>query len=239
MKTENIDLKELELHDLSAMTPAMTEEQYIALKTSLDSEGQLEPIKVFRGKIVDGRHRFKCALELEWDTLEAIKLDNNLTLDDLKELVMGYETRRHQTPLQKGIFAYKEFEQLQEEGNKISQGEVAKKYGTNRKMLGRVKKLSSLVSIEVMDILFNGGKINIGDENKPMLTDSIVSLINYFEGANERIINSSIQSDASQDFTDEEMIKLYGILESNKKELNSDRLFKKLASIIYIDSKNL
>jgi ParB-like chromosome segregation protein Spo0J len=55
---------ELPPHPLAALLPAMTDDEFNNLVSSIKRHGQLEPIVVFEGAILDGRHRYKACRQL-------------------------------------------------------------------------------------------------------------------------------------------------------------------------------
>jgi hypothetical protein len=55
---------ELRQHPLSAAFPAMSDEDYIALKDSIESIGVQNAITLFDGMVIDGWHRWRAATEL-------------------------------------------------------------------------------------------------------------------------------------------------------------------------------
>jgi hypothetical protein len=55
---------ELPLHPLAALLPPMSEDEFARLKSSIMDNGLLEPIVMFEGAILDGRHRYKACCEL-------------------------------------------------------------------------------------------------------------------------------------------------------------------------------
>jgi len=59
--------KQLEAHRFCALVPAMSEEQYQALKADIAAWGLREAIVVHEGKILDGRHRYRACMELGID----------------------------------------------------------------------------------------------------------------------------------------------------------------------------
>jgi protein gp37 len=63
MRIENYHL--MNLHPYCEMFPEMPEDEFALLKEDISGSGQLEPIVVFGGKILDGRHRFRACMELE------------------------------------------------------------------------------------------------------------------------------------------------------------------------------
>ena len=233
IKVTKENVSELDIHELALLTPKMTNEQYNALKASIQKNGQLEPIRIYRGKVVDGRHRVKVFKELNIETIKAIHENPNQSIDDIREkIINGWEQRRHQTPTQKAIMAYREYIELKNNGIKISQGSIAEQFGTTRLMLSRAKTLSEMVSKDIMDILFNGGKIDIGDGYKPMLTDSLLTLINYFKKRDEEIVIKTKNNNKSNNFTDDEI----ALINEKFNELTSlfgSEMLKKLNSMLY------
>jgi len=231
MKVTDILLNDIEIHKLALSTPKMTNEQYKSLKQDIKDNGQLEPIKMYRGKVVDGRHRVLVMKELQADTIKATAIPSTTSIEEVKQMVTSYETRRHQTPTQKAIYALYEYDRLRANGVKESQEAVCARYGTNRKMLSRAKKLSELVSNKVIEHMFNGGKINIGTESKPLMTDSLLSVYNYFKANESEVLEASAKEKAII-FTDDELHTLSSKLEELEAELGT-RLLTKLSGMIY------
>ena len=67
-------------HPLANLMPAMTPESYEILKKSIQINGLLQPISVYQGIILDGRHRFQACLDLdlqpaieEWNGADALR----------------------------------------------------------------------------------------------------------------------------------------------------------------------
>ncbi len=237
-KVSSKSLNDLEIHDLALRTPAMNDIQFKALRMSLAEQGQLEPIRLYRGKVIDGRHRIKAARELEWENINTVSEASSQSIEDVEQKVLhGWENRRHQTVTQKAIFAYNEFCKLRREGNTISQGAVAQQFGVSRLMLSRAKTLDELVSDDILNVLFNGGKINIGLESNPQLTDSLGSLINHFRANTQKILASSDGSSSMDDFTDDEIRSIYSKVDELKNEF-SNRLLKKMTNILYAELKD-
>ena len=103
----SINPKELTLHPEALATPRMNSENYEALKRDIEMNGQIDPITVYRGKIVDGRHRWLIIQELELDLIKYKKMPNNSTLKEIRSMVNSRETRRHESASQLAIRAYK------------------------------------------------------------------------------------------------------------------------------------
>ncbi len=52
------------VHELALAFPAMSKEDFEGLKESIATSGLLEPITLYQGKILDGRHRYRACREL-------------------------------------------------------------------------------------------------------------------------------------------------------------------------------
>ena len=57
----------LEQHPLSAAFPAMSEDDFCALRDSIKSIGVQNPITIFDGMVIDGWHRYRAATDLGMD----------------------------------------------------------------------------------------------------------------------------------------------------------------------------
>ena len=74
----SISPEDLELHPEALATPRMNSENYEALKRDIEMNGQIDPITVYRGKIIDGRHRWLIIQELGIDDKEIDMCGNNI-----------------------------------------------------------------------------------------------------------------------------------------------------------------
>lgn len=226
-------LADIEVHSMAHLTPTMTQENFNALKLSIQDNGQELPIVLYRGACIDGRHRIKAMRELGMENIKTINEDSTMSLDDIRNKVLNvYECRRHETPTQKAIMAYREWSRLKSIGEKIGQGVVADMFGTTVKQLGRAKQLHTKAGDEILESLFQGNKLNIGTSNQPMMIDSLSSLINYFNKHTDEILAQTELTNISEDFTDEEDNIIELILGDLKAQL-SDRMLKRLNSVIY------
>ncbi len=227
VKVSNIDPHKLDIHDLAYLNPLTTNEDYTSLRGSISSVGQLEPIRLYKGKVVDGRHRLKACKELNIQ-VKYINLPETMTLSDVKEIVMGTEKRRHQTPTQKAISAYKYYRMENEDGKvKLSMGKAAEEYGTNRMMVDRAKKLWKLVGECVIEELHDGAKLKVGD-NHP--TDSMLTLINHFNKTRETMLDTKNKPEG--ELTDDENQFITDMIDTAKTSLNNIAL-KALANKLY------
>jgi len=187
---EILETESLVLHPEALATPRMNVEQFEALKDHIDKHGQLEPVTTYRGKIVDGRHRWLVLQELGIGTIKAVKMANNSTLQQIKDVVIGKETRRHETASQLAIRAYKH---ILGSTDKISQAEAAKMFGANVKRISEAKKIAVTYNRpDILELLFDGEKFNTGTTDIPFLTDSLGTILRWLAD-NWTIKNSEVQ----------------------------------------------
>ena len=58
-------LDDYKTHDLAELMPPMGDDEYNSLVDSIQRQGLLNPITIFEGKILDGRHRYRAAKEVK------------------------------------------------------------------------------------------------------------------------------------------------------------------------------
>jgi hypothetical protein len=170
---------DLELHPLALTTPRMIDENYEALKRDIEANGQLEPVVLYRGRIVDGRHRWLILQELGITAIYVVKLPHNTDATTLKTIVRSKEIRRHETPTQLAISGYK---LMVENKDRMSQSKAADTVGADRRKVGEAKKIAvDYNRPDILEILFHGEKINISTDYKPHWTDSLPAIINWLK----------------------------------------------------------
>lgn len=93
--------KALEVHPLAAALPDMGPEEFVALCDSIRSIGQRDPITLFEGQILDGRHRYRACTEMDVEPAYE-RYDG----DEPHLFVLGRNVaRRHLTPSQTAMAA--------------------------------------------------------------------------------------------------------------------------------------
>jgi len=103
-----IDTLEFPLHEFAKMLPAMTAEEERELQDHIDKHGQIEPVVLHEGKILEGRHRAKvCAkLGLKLRHVEFDKLPESVReAGPLQFVIAKNLKRRHLTTSQKAAIA--------------------------------------------------------------------------------------------------------------------------------------
>jgi len=147
----------LVLHDLAKEHPKQTEAEYQRLVESINEMGQIEPVLVYRDKIVDGRHRLWAVTELALPTIKIREIPHKTPLETVREMVFSSEVRRHQTPTQKAIKAWWA---TQKDGLSYREAEV--KFMTNRNMISQCKTISENKGEQALKDLFNGTPVAVG-----------------------------------------------------------------------------
>lgn len=217
MNVQKVNIKDIKIHRYAELTPRMIPEQFEALKMDIKENGQLEPIKLSGANCYDGRHRIAALSELGQTTVEAI-INNELSDSDIKSQVLSLENRRHQTPTQLAIMAYKEYKMLSFDADtKESQGSVAKRFGITRTNLAEVKSLAER-SPDIIDYLFDGNKLNIGSATVPNMTNNVRAISAWLKTDMEIRMDTSYSESKMTSYENEvidiavlELISRYGI----------------------------
>ncbi len=163
-------------HKVSNINPMMTEDQLMSLMESISIVGQLEPIKIWRGMVIDGRNRLKALDNLSINEVKYISLPHKTSLDELQAISNGAEARRHQTATQLAIKAYMMTKELG-----ISQASAASTVGVSLKL---VKCAVSIAKVRpsVLSLLQEGDLYKLPNG---YATDSLMSINKSLKGADE------------------------------------------------------
>ena len=151
------DFGQGKIHKLANEQSTMSEIEFQALKSDIELNGQLVPILVYRGKIVDGRHRWRALDELGVEKIKCWILPNNQPIDAVREIVTSMENRRHASKTQKAIRAWK----MWKNSGGVTQQEAAAKFGVSYKLIREVEQLYKLRGEELIDKLFEGLKYRL------------------------------------------------------------------------------
>lgn len=235
----SVDITTLDIHPEANITPRMTTEQYNALKLDIEKNGQLEPIVLYRGRIIDGRHRYWIMSELGIKTVVVVSISNNSTIMDIRTIVKSKEIHRHQTPTQLAIYAYRQMISYNSDSrNKdrvMTQSDAAREFGVVVKQIGRVARIDNkLMRPDIIDMLFTGNKFNIGTINRPLLTDSLQSVINHLDKLKSELLNFEFDLKIEESLTEEDnfiIAKIMSAARSQKRivrETLSKRLYAEL-----------
>src|SRR5262249_40942394 len=97
------DYSNLPFHPDADVFPLLEGKEFDELVVSIENQGCMEPITIYKGKILDGRNRYRAMLKLEWGEKKirqrCLALDN---LDSpLNYVIAKNIRRRHLTADQK------------------------------------------------------------------------------------------------------------------------------------------
>ena len=96
-------MTQFEPHELARVFPPMTEPEFAALKADIREHGQLEPIVLYEGKILDGLHRYRACQELAQEP-RWVRFEGNPRA--AAQFVLGRNFhRRHLTASQRAMVA--------------------------------------------------------------------------------------------------------------------------------------
>ena len=222
-----VDLNTLSIHKEALVTPIMSTDHYEALKADIDQQGQLDPATLYRGKIVDGRHRFLILQELGVPTMKVVKMDHNSTIKEIQALVHGKELRRHETAAQLAIRAYRI---AKDTG--VSQAAAAKSIGANVKRVSEAKKIDQMYHRpDMLETLFNGKKCNIGTSRIPNNTESLGTIVRWLGETVSLGPGKDIGVVAREELTEDEQIIVNKFMNAIKDE--SKLVIRELASSLY------
>lgn len=90
-------------HPAANLFPMLDNEAYRALKTDIAENGIREPIALFRGKLLDGRNRYRACRELDIEPPVA-ELDDG-SVDPLAYILSANLFRRHLSASQRAQIA--------------------------------------------------------------------------------------------------------------------------------------
>ena len=172
---ETMKLSEVSLHKITETHPKMNEDQYKAFKADIAKNKQQLPVFVYRGKIVDGRHRYRALSELGIDEIKVVHLANNTTMAEIAGLADSTEMRRHQSATQLAIRGYKLYKL-----GELTQKESAAMAGCSLANLKHIASLESMGRVDLIDWLWSGGKIDVSRDTRfSKMTDSLLAIVTW------------------------------------------------------------
>lgn len=175
-----LKVADMVLHKITETHPRYTHEQFRALVLDINEDGQKVAVDVYRGKIVDGRHRYMALVELGIEYIKCCILANNSTLDSLARSVNSSEVRRHQSPTQLAIKAHKLYI------GGLKQPEAIARVGCSITNLKHIVRLVKLGRQDIIDSLEEGGKIDVSTDSRySKMTDSLTAIVAFTLAAQE------------------------------------------------------
>lgn len=152
------------LHELCGVFPRMTDEEFDRLRDDIEKYGQREPIIVWEGKILDGRHRKEACLVLG---IEPQYREWHGTYDEAEALVVSLNVcKRHLNPSQAAmvgtrIATLRQGRQERESNVEIStfrttQAQAAEKLNVSREQIIKARKVTETAAPEVIEEVERG-----------------------------------------------------------------------------------
>jgi N6-adenosine-specific RNA methylase IME4 len=154
---------EYEVHELCKLFPVMPEDQFNALVEDIREYGLRDPVVIYEGKILDGRHRYRACRALGFEAPHV-----NYAGDDALSYVISHNlTRRHLDESQRAMIAGKianwkvgdnQFTKggSIEPAKAISNIEAAKRMSVGKESVKRAKKVLDKGSPELADAVESG-----------------------------------------------------------------------------------
>ena len=180
---EEVAIEGLKLHKIAGMHPMYTSTQFSGLVDSIAENGLREPITLYRGKVVDGRHRLKALTQLGHKTIKSTHIPNNKTIEEVKKLVNATDVRRHLSPTQLAVKANRRWEDGKSSG--MDQNTAIRMAQSNKTNFKRVRTLVNLGRQDLVDMLGDGVRINVS--NNPsfsVMSDSLSAVIDWVKAQN-------------------------------------------------------
>jgi len=131
------DYRKLEVHPLAELLPEASPEEYKALKESIRKNGLHEPMWLFEGKILEGRHRHRALLEIGRDFKSTDFQLFKGTYEQAKAFVFDKNLARRQlTRDQKEQIARRMIKESPKDSNRV----IARRCGLSHVTVGKLRK---------------------------------------------------------------------------------------------------
>jgi len=158
-------------HRVASIVSMATEIEQEALRKDIESRGQLQPILLYRGKIVDGRCRARACESIGIDVIVE-ELPHKTSIERVREMVKSLNTRRNLTASQKACSCYREYKQYPTKFEK----EAYETWGITKLNFIAAKSLykNDLVFFELIEA---GSKVTVTTKAGVVKTSSNISTI--------------------------------------------------------------
>jgi len=209
------------IHKIAKVNPKMSEEQFEQLTKSIKDIGITVPIILYRGLIVDGRHRVDVCKNTGITKLPAKIIPHKTKINDIEKEIYSMEVRRHQSKTQNTCCAVLEYVKLKDSSTKVSQEVIAKGHKV------ALTRFSCAYYIyryrrEWFNVLLDGGQLKV----KNNFTDRL------------DVIKALVKEEQSKETNDIEKPEKVGIRESY---LNDEYIIngkKEMASNILLEARS-
>lgn len=169
--------------DKAGLVPMAGEAEQIAMSSDIRENGQIEPITLWRGKIVDGRCRQKALSMIGILPIKYKELDSSMTDDEVEIYVKSINTRRNLTLTQKLISAAREYIKSKSK----SKAKIAQSWGVGSGTLDNaiyiLRKRPDLAQG-----LFDGNSVDIiNDKKQEVQSNKITPVYAYVRREVEKV----------------------------------------------------
>lgn len=147
-----------QVHPLNLKTPPMDEHTFDALVHSINTRGfdsNISVLTVFRGLIVDGRHRLKAARQLGIEYLPCIELPHKTTKEALESFIWGTETKKSNSTIKKAYLALRALD----ENENMTQSEASLEFGVGTNTIKEMKTIRNLISPVMYETFYREDKL--------------------------------------------------------------------------------
>lgn len=164
----------VEAHPLALIFPPMEDDEYKALADSIFKNGQREFISVWKGKILDGVHRYRACMELGIvPKYEILQFDNE---DEAVQFVLDKNLhRRHLSVGQRALIAaemttatvggYRRESDSANSQSEVTESDAADRMNIGTRAVAEAKRVSHSAIPEVVDEV-RKGKVALNDAYK-------------------------------------------------------------------------
>ncbi len=173
-------VRDLKFHEMANEHPKMSEKDFNSLMLSISEVGQLEPVVLYRKRMVDGRHRVWAVNQLGIENISYVELPNNLSLSDIRERVLATDTRRHKTSAQKSVQAYFDFIRNSKSDN-MSQQYYAIKYGVGQASISRCGNIVKKLGTDILNEMLKKGVVQLPNGRYAKSINAIIKYISDIE----------------------------------------------------------
>lgn len=144
-----------EIHEYSLIFPSISGPEFDELVESIRRHGQLVPITLYQGRIVDGRHRYRACLLLG---LEPVVEEYRGAVPILDWVVATNSTRRHLNESQRAIVANQILELLKTQSGKRSRQEICDGLNVGVRTAEAVRRVQKAGAPELIAMM-SGGQV--------------------------------------------------------------------------------
>jgi ParB-like chromosome segregation protein Spo0J len=189
-KVYTISLDKLTLHPLAEITPQMNIRQFESLKKDIKDNGQLDPVLLYKHKIVDGRHRYKVMQELGENSNRLLaKGEEGITQGSVAEL-FAVSRALISRALKVIKLVPEEVADLLFNGEKIVITKENKEFATDN-LLQLIKHYETEAE-ETVNKSLNRQELDITDEEAAFINDMFDSIVLSFSKRELKVLLSKL-----------------------------------------------